>query len=251
MNEFFKFPSTPHLLADDTLSIRDDKVMSDSECKEFLVHEITVEEKVDGANLGISFDDSWNIRIQNRGAYLNPSEGGQWKHLKGWLNLREEELLEVLTNRYILFGEWCYARHSVTYSCLPDWLLGFDIYDKSAKRFLSALHRNTLLNKMGIAIIPLLGSGRFTIADLKLFFAHSKLGDNPAEGIYLRWDSERWLEARAKWVRPCFIQAIDHHWTRSQMQPNQLIFSHVKSAMLQFAEPTIPYGKTPITHHSC
>lgn len=44
--------------------------MSDSECGEFLRHELVVEEKIDGANLGISFDNSGNFQAQNRGSYL-------------------------------------------------------------------------------------------------------------------------------------------------------------------------------------
>ena len=56
MNDFFKFPSTPHLAVLLGVDVRGDKVMSEKERDEFLRHEITVEEKIDGANLGISFD---------------------------------------------------------------------------------------------------------------------------------------------------------------------------------------------------
>ena len=52
----FKFPTTPHLTILGDIQIRDDKVMTESERNEFIQHEIIVEEKVDGANLGISFD---------------------------------------------------------------------------------------------------------------------------------------------------------------------------------------------------
>ena len=73
MNDsFFKFPSTPHLAALPDVDIREDKVLSESERFDFLRHSLVVEEKVDGANLGISFDSEGNIRAQNRGAYLYP-----------------------------------------------------------------------------------------------------------------------------------------------------------------------------------
>ena len=39
-------------------------------------------------------------------------------------------LFEILSEKFILFGEWCYAQHSIFYDRLPDWFLGFDIYDK-------------------------------------------------------------------------------------------------------------------------
>ena len=61
-DDFYKFPSTPHLALLGEVAVRDDKVMSKFERDEFLTHELVVEEKVDGANLGISFDESGNIR---------------------------------------------------------------------------------------------------------------------------------------------------------------------------------------------
>ena len=58
MNSFFKFPSTPHLAVLENSNIRDDKVLSKEERELFLQHNVYVEEKIDGANLGISFDPS-------------------------------------------------------------------------------------------------------------------------------------------------------------------------------------------------
>ena len=70
MNDFFKFPSTPHLAVLLGVDVRGDKVMSGEERGEFLRHEITVEEKIDGANLGISFDGDGSLRLQSRGALV-------------------------------------------------------------------------------------------------------------------------------------------------------------------------------------
>lgn len=53
---FFKFPATPHLALLGSVEVRGDKVMSESEREHFLRHELVAEEKVDGANLGISVD---------------------------------------------------------------------------------------------------------------------------------------------------------------------------------------------------
>ncbi len=44
-DDFFKFPSTPHLWLLGDIKVRDDKIMSDVERKDFLQHEIVVEEK--------------------------------------------------------------------------------------------------------------------------------------------------------------------------------------------------------------
>lgn len=221
---FFKFPSTPHLAILPGVDIREDKVMTEFERDEFLRHELIVEEKVDGSNLGISFDSEGGILAQNRGGYLQLPGNGQWNKLGEWLAFHTNVLFDELSGRYILFGEWCYAQHSVYYDRLPDWFLGFDIYDKPSGRFLSSERRDHLLNKMQIFKVPILARGHFSYPELKMFVSQSKLSDQPAEGIYLRFDHGDWLDQRAKLVRPAFIQAIEQHWSRSAIRPNRIRF---------------------------
>jgi ATP-dependent RNA circularization protein (DNA/RNA ligase family) len=220
--DFFKFPSTPHLATLEGVDVRDDKVLSESERDEFLQHVLVVEEKVDGANLGFSFDTGGNIQAQNRGAYLHLPGSGQWKKLGEWLSPRIDCLFENLSGRYILFGEWCYAQHSVFYDRLPDWFLGFDVYDKQSGRFLSTDRRNELFKRMRIAQVPLIARGRFTFQELRKFLSQSKLSEHPTEGLYLRFDQGAWLAQRAKLVRPAFIQSVEQHWSRSAIKPNRL-----------------------------
>ncbi len=220
--EFFKFPSTPHLATLAGVDIRDDKVLTEFERSEFLRHELAVEEKVDGANLGVSFDANGSIRAQNRGAYLQLPGLGQWKKLGEWLAPRTDVLSEHLSDRYILFGEWCYARHSVFYDRLPDWFLAFDIYDRESRRFLSSTRRDRMIEKMHLSKVPSLARGRFSYPELQHLLSQSKLSDQPAEGIYLRFDQGDWLAQRAKLVRPAFIQAVQQHWSRSAIRPNRI-----------------------------
>lgn len=221
-NDYFKFPSTPHLAIYGNTEVREDKVMSEAEQAEFLQHELVVEEKVDGANLGISFDHEGNLRAQNRGSYLHIPYSGQWKKLAEWLSPRIDELFEQLTDRYILYGEWCYVQHSIVYDSLPDWFLGFDVFDKDAEKFFSYYRRNEMFNALGIFRVPFIQQGHFTISELKNLVSQSQTSSHPAEGIYLRYDEGDWLEQRAKLVRPNFIQAIEKHWSRSTIKPNRL-----------------------------
>ena len=221
-NDFFKFPSTPHLALLGDVEVRGDKVMTESERNDFLRHELVIEEKIDGANLGISFDAEGNICTQNRGAYLHLPSAGQWKKLAEWLAPRTDALFEQLTDRYILFGEWCYAQHSVVYDRLPDWFLGFDIYDKNAARFFSCTPRDKIFRTIGISQVPKVDRGQFTITGLDKLLSKSKLTDNAAEGLYLRFDQGDWLVQRAKLVRPAFIQSVAQHWSRSGIKPNSL-----------------------------
>lgn len=221
-DNFNKYPSTPHLALLDDVEIRGDKIMPEAERDKFLQNKIVVEEKIDGANLGISFDAEGNILAQNRGSYLQLPATGQWKKLSDWLDPRIDPFFENLADRFILFGEWCYAQHSVSYDRLPDWFLGYDIFDKKRLKFFSCPIRDTFFCRLGISRVPVLGHGYFSFSDLKKFLSKSKIGQEPAEGLYLRVDKGDWLVQRAKLVRPAFIQSIGQHWSRSGIKTNRL-----------------------------
>ncbi len=221
--DFIKFPSTPHLAIFPGVSIRGDKVLDEEQRKELLSHNLIVEEKIDGANLGISFDGEGDILLQNRGSYLSKPFTGQWKKLPDWLRVKSDLLFDALEDRLILFGEWCYARHSVSYSKLPSWFLGFDILEKKTLVFWPVNKRNNLLGKIGIPAAPLLTNGHFSFPELEELLTCSKLSSEPAEGIYLRYERDGKLVSRAKLVRPAFIQTVNEHWAKSQIQPNTLV----------------------------
>lgn len=225
---FFRFPHTPHLAWLGDGEPRDDKVMTREERDALLSHALVVEEKVDGANLGFSIDEEGELRVQNRGTYLTPETSHpQFRPLWQWLVPRHEALAEALFPDLMLFGEWCFAVHSVEYDRLPDYFLGFDVYDRSQERFWSKQRRNQLLKQVGLTSIPQKGEGHFTLSRLTgLLMADmtglSNVGKNPAEGLYVRVEEEGWLVARAKLVRPTFVQAIGEHWSRGALRRNLL-----------------------------
>ena len=229
--DFFKFPPTPHLLRLPGADVRRDKVLLEGVREEFLQHELIVEEKIDGANMGISFSPAGELRAQNRGGYLLLPSTGQWKNLQQWLKPRSSSFADALSDRCILFGEWCYARHSILYDRLPDWFLGFDIYDRAARKFLSSKRRDAELAAMGVAGVPRIARGRFAAADLESLLPESALASQSAEGIYLRYDRGDWLGGRAKIVRPEFTQGIEEHWSRAAIRANRLQAGGIPACM--------------------
>ncbi len=221
---FFKFPSTPHLLfASENIS-RSDKLLPEDQKERLLSNAITIEEKIDGANLGISFSQTGDILLQNRGQYLPFPYMGQWEKIPAWLDVYQDRLFDVLEDRYILFGEWCYAKHSIFYTALPDWFVAFDIYDMHEKKFFSVQRRNEMVKRMELALVPLIKHGRFAITDIPLLLCKSKYSDSPCEGLYFRYDLDGWLNVRAKYVRGTFSQTIDQHWTNAPFQKNRVIY---------------------------
>ena len=219
---FFKFPSTPYIDFSESV-VRKDKVLTEIEMEQVLGREIYVEEKIDGANLGISFDSEGRLLLQNRVSYLYLPLEGQWKLLTGWLDKHESLIFDCITDEFILFGEWCYAVHSIYYNALPDFFLGFDLFEKKTGQFLSVDRRNEIMMHMGISIVPLLGKGIYTVDELKHFFGKSQYGNCDAEGIYLRQDLKGYLCYRAKMVQKKFRQEIGVHWSKGQIRCNRVM----------------------------
>lgn len=226
-----KFPSTPHLFWLGDAGVRDDKVLTPAEVKVFLSGPVLIEEKVDGANLGLSFDATGQLRFQNRGNWLDGKLTGQWERLRGWAAEHEARISGVLPKDQILFGEWCYAAHSNHYARLPDWFLVFDVYDVKRRRFWSAARRDALAAAAGLATVPKLSMGVFTQTELlEMLAGPSALGGGPSEGMYLRREDGEWLLDRAKIVGSDFTQAISKHWSRESMVLNALRKTPVASA---------------------
>lgn len=228
MTEFVRFPHTPHLawLADG--EPRDDKVLSATDVADLLRDEVTVEEKLDGANLGFSLGSAGELRVQNRGTYLAEPYVGQFARLPAWLSKHGESIAETLLDHHdsplILFGEWCAARHSLAYTRLPDWLLLFDVFDAGAGHFWSSARRNAMAQRLGLATAPLVAHGRFRLKELieGMDSWLSRFRDGPLEGVVVRKESADWCEQRAKLVHSDFTQSIGEHWRGRQLEWNRL-----------------------------
>lgn len=224
-DRFYKFPRTPHLMVLDDSCVRGDKVMTEAERNEFLESVIYVEEKIDGANLGISFDNDGNILIQNRGGYLTLKEQGQWRKLPEWFRQHQDKLFDAISDEFILFGEWCYAKHTIYYSALPGLFIGFDLYCKDEDVFCGYEERNYIIReRCGIPLPGCMGIGTITediirnLIDIKPVF-----GNDFIEGVYLRRDNGRELTGRAKVVRPRFIPSREGHWRDRNLLTNKVI----------------------------
>lgn len=70
MTDFLRFPHTPHLAWLGSGTPRDDKVLSPAEAQTLLAEAVVIEEKLDGANLGLSISPDGTLWAQNRGQYL-------------------------------------------------------------------------------------------------------------------------------------------------------------------------------------
>lgn len=221
---------------------------------------VVIEEKLDGSEVSIEFDDGLDAVARFRGSPLDLSGRGgaerSFDRLKDIVAAREAELLEVLENRYRLYAEWMYAAHRAFYDRLPSYLMEFDVFDKAEGRFLDTPRRASLLAPLGAWIrpVPVLFSGGFeprgfvfrdrigrsvfrspewrSAAEAEAL----KAGLNPddflsrldptdlAEGFYGKVEEAGSVVARFKWVRPDFIDGIVRgavHWRSLPLVPNR------------------------------
>lgn len=231
----FKFPRTPHLL-NLGAATDDDLVQSTLPFTSTVASpstRVVITEKVDGANMGFSLSaDRTQILVQNRSHYVNTASHEQFKKLGTWVDVHRADLYRVLdrdplfAQRYVLFGEWLAATHSIAYTSLSDWFLAFDLYDRSTKSWVDRKTLIALLDGTGICIVPLLYEGSMVSEETlrKMVQGQSVFTDGRIEGIYVKWEKGGEVVSRGKVVRGDFI-AGNEHWTRGTIRFNALALS--------------------------
>ncbi|THW72892.1 hypothetical protein D6D19_06131 [Aureobasidium pullulans] len=229
-----KFPRTRHLYNAGSAT-RDDLILTSSDAEAFLDSSdpsitLTIEEKVDGANLGISLDSSGNFKVQNRSHYVNSKSHAQFKKLDRWLEDHYEGLITVLQvdepGKWILYGEWLFAKHSIHYTSLPDMFLAFDLFDTEHGTFLSREALSERLNGINIYQVNDLEVPGTLNEQSLLDIVRSRQSiyyDGIVEGVYLRRQKDGKTIDRAKIVRSDFI-AGDEHWNRRGITPNVVAY---------------------------
>lgn len=249
-----KYPRTAHL--EGSRLQPGDEELAHVAFTEIAGRSLVVEEKIDGQNAGISFDGAGALLLQSRGHYLR---GGARERtfapFKAWAQANRAALRDVLGSRYVLFGEWCYAKHTIFYDALPHWFLAFDLYDRSADVFVDTETRRRLLAGAPVVEVPVLAQRSFVALDELLALLgpstcrssrwRSALrtacesiprldvdralretdDDERMEGLYLKVEQDGVVVDRLKWVRPSFLQVVlasDSHWFDRMVVPNGL-----------------------------
>jgi len=192
----FRFPRTRHIIAvgkGSALS-RDDLLLDKTDAAPFFGKNavwVSAEEKVDGANLGLSVLKDGRIVAQNRSHYVNSQSHSQFKSLDAWISTHQSQLQEILRyKKNILFGEWVYAKHSLHYTALPGYFIAFDIWDCEKQCFYAKWLRDALLASTDIPIVPCLFRGVLRTREEveALLSTKSRYRDGYVEGTYIRID---------------------------------------------------------------
>lgn len=243
MEQIHKYPRTPHI-AGSRLQPGDED-LTQLPFAEIADGHLVVEEKIDGSNSAVSFSEDGKLMLQSRGHYLTggPRER-QFDLMKSWASCHEAALRDVLGRRYVMYGEWAFAKHTIFYDALPHYFLEFDILDRETGRFLSTPQRSALLEGTPVRPVTVLHAGKIksdkVLCDMVGRSRHK--GDewraalaaaaeeggveleralretdpsDDMEGLYIKIEDEAHVLGRAKFVRHSFLTSVvesETHW---------------------------------------
>lgn len=250
--KILKYPRTRHI---EGSRLQTGDLGDDISIAELKGRRLIIEEKLDGANAAMSFDKDGQIWLQSRGHFLEG--GGRERHFalfKTWANTHAPRFWDILGDRFIMYGEWLYAKHTIFYDALTHYFHEFDVWDKKQEVFLSTMARRRLLKGLPVLPVPILYDGEINSLEQVVSLVrpslyktdewHQALEDAAiqsgsrsdmvikqtedsilAEGLYLKEETENSVTARFKYVRAGFHQAImasEGHWHDRPILPNKL-----------------------------
>ncbi|MBO9473370.1 RNA ligase family protein [Shimia sp. R10_1] len=189
-------------------STSDDKIMSSLE--RLKVSDLVITEKMDGENTTIH---SGGTHARSPDSKYHPS--------RDWLQAFAAGISFQLAPNERIVGENLYAKHSIAYTELSSYFLGFAlIIDNEIQSWSDTLSR---FSDLGIDPVKTLYRGPFS--DGLFEVVAQNLDQETQEGFVVRTASA-FLESQmptnmGKYVRAGHVQS-EIHWTKAEMVPNRL-----------------------------
>ncbi|MCI0527003.1 MAG: RNA ligase family protein [Nitrospira sp.] len=196
--------------------------LTKDELHRLLNGEVFVEEKMDGANVGI-IRHKKGFTLQKRGSLVGASEHAQFQFFHNWANYQNYTKLMALPEGFTVYGELLYAVHSIYYGALPDWVLVFEVWDSGREKYLDYPERYDFCHNYGLEMVPLVAQGYFRVEELASLVPKESAYGEMAEGIVLkRYRKGECL--RGKIVKPEFIKMLEEseHWVHNEIRRNNV-----------------------------
>ena len=189
-----------------------------------------VQEKLDAANLGVSWLNDGPI-VRNREHILSkgytkirtPAKK-QFTSTWNWVHAHEDDIKEVektWQSPITIFGEWMYAEHSIFYDRLPDLFIAYDIWSVEDEKFLSPDLTQNLLDKTNIKYIR---PDRMKFNNIDEVVRESKrpseYRNGVVEGIVIKTSSGYFTKSVFKVVNNLFVRRMDFN---EELRKNKII----------------------------
>jgi ATP-dependent RNA circularization protein (DNA/RNA ligase family) len=211
-----KYPRTPHLSISPGKS-KDDKVTHSDEF--FVGEKVIISEKIDGSN----------VCMTEAECFARSHSGSPTHESFDAFKALHAEKKNLIPYGVELFGEWCYAMHSIYYDRLPSYFLLF------------AVRKNTewfkwddvleIADTLNLCTVPFFNKRIFSnITELhsavRIHMKEPSFFGEEKEGLVLRIDKtfsdDNFSSNVAKYVRKNHVQT-DKHWKHSEIIRNKLL----------------------------
>lgn len=199
----------------------DDKIAKD--ISTLLNRKIIITEKVDGSNTSLEREGCFAR------THTGPPAHASFDNLKAL----HANIKHLIPEEYQIFGEWCYALHSISYDNLPGYFLMFairQVADLPDFVWESWEDVEIWAKELGVHTVPVLWKGviktKAELHDLTIQLANqpSKLG-KVREGVVIRradsFLDQDFSKYVMKWVRKDHVQTSEH-WRNQEVIRNKL-----------------------------
>lgn len=195
--------------------------LDNTQINRLLSGKVVVEEKMDGANIGIIRHNK-GFSLQKRGSLVGQSEHEQFGFFHNWANTTAYSRIMNVQPGHLIYGELLYAKHHIYYDSLPEYVLVFDV--KFNGEWMDHEERKAFCDVYGFHMVPLVAEGSFTKNDLPKLMPEKSAYGPDAEGIVVKRYAKNGY-FRGKIVKPGFIKALEEseHWTKYNVERNKLI----------------------------
>jgi len=180
--------------------------------------ECHIQEKIDGANMGISWVDGPILRnrshILKKGyTKIQTPAKKQFTSAWNWLHKHEDDIKmvsELCYSPITIYGEWMFAKHSLYYDKLPDLFIAYDIWCAEDYEFLSPEIVEELLSKTDIKYIKPIKTQINSISDIVEWSEkNSDYRNGIREGIVIKTSNGRFVDKSFKVVNKYFERRDD------------------------------------------
>lgn len=177
-----------------------------------------VQEKLDGANMGVSWTSGPVIRNRNnilKKGYIKKETPAKLQFRSSWNWIHEhnkdiQNLSKSLMTPVTVYGEWLYAKHSIYYDRLPDLFIAYDIYIPEDDEWLSPDKFESEMKQTNIRYIKPTKMTFNDISDVvRVSELPSEYRNGIREGIVIKISDERKVTESFKIVNKFFERRED------------------------------------------
>jgi hypothetical protein len=213
-----KYPRTYHLPFSPGRG-KDDKVMWSVD--HLVGLPLTITEKMDGSN----------VCMTNKECFSRSHSGPPTHESFNGFKALHSTIKNLIRDDILIFGEWCFAKHSISYDKLPAYFLLFGVKDTANNEWGSWQDVELFAQHLGVRTVPVIEQEIVfkTAKELEQFVTYEankqSLCGNDREGLVVRkrlaFDDKEFSTMMAKYVRKNHVQTTTH-WKFQQLVRNEL-----------------------------